>query len=403
MGRSSKPRKKTGSQILGKELRLRRSRRSYAEMARLAESPPLAGRVEPVSASYLHKIETGARMPSVESLRTLSLLYGLPIEHMFRLIEAEQMQRLEAGTPADVTAYDLREAAADAIRIGDYQGGFVAALRAQEVAEDAAGFFAAGHDKAICMWKLGFPREAVGEVQDLLASRNVPARHVLTAYYTLAAIHRSLANLTLAEDAARRGMEKGRGEKACEVHADLQRLLANVLSDRAEVETDRAQQLCLEAQRQYEKALSLYDDLDLQAKVGSTLLSIGVLHRIEGSTLLAFQRLREGLALCRRTSNRLGVAFGLKELGVTNLGAGEWPAARKNLLDAEAEAAAGGYIDIQFQALVHLAEGARERGEPVAPLVRRAERLLPFLESPLPERKRFEDALLAEAGGGGMP
>jgi len=394
-------RKPTGSKLLGRELRIRRGHRSYAEMARLSESPPLAGRVEPLSGSHLHKIESGGRMPSVETLRTLSMLYGMTAEHMFRLIEAERLADLQ---PEGRTYEELLEEAKTSIRLGDYRGGFAAALAAEERAASEWERFHSVHNKAMCLWKLGMPKAAASEIQDVLDTPGIEPRDLLAAYYTLASIFRSLRQLTVAEDFARRGLDRSAAvpEERLPI-ALLRRGLGNILSDRAEQDPEAAERLCREAVRLYEKARETFLELDRTDHAGVTLASIGAAHRIEGNRLLALQRLREALNECRRARHQWGIAFTQKELGRCYRDTGEWPAARKALLEAESIASQQGYMDLQFQALVHLAQGCRENGEAFDPMVRRLRGLLPHLEDRFPEREWFERHMRElQAAEGGM-
>jgi len=395
-----KPGRREGSKLLGRELRLRRGKRSLAEMARLSESPPLAGRVEPLSGSYIHKLEKGLRLPSVKSLRTLNLLYGLSVEHMLRLIEAENLARLE---PEGAGIEELLQESRDEISMGDYRAAFAAALRAEELAETVDDRFVACHNKAISLWKLGMPWEAAAELEEILSTPDIPRRYEASVYYNLAGIFRSLWNLRLAQGFARMGLEVATTVESRQERAQLLRLLGNILSDRAEEDPESTERLCREAVRHYEKAIVIYEELGLDDQVAVAIANLGVIYRIEGNRILAFERLREALGKCRASRNQRGVAFTLKELGRAYLEAGEWEHAREYLLQAETAASRAGYTDIQFQALVHIAEGAAAAGEPAEPTVRRARGLLPFLEERFPERDRFEQNLgerEQEAGGG---
>jgi len=400
MGKNEKPRKKTRTTLLGRELRLRRGNRSYAAMARLSESPPLAARVEPISVSSLHKIESGQRMPSVETLRTLSMLYGLTVEHMIRLIEAERLADLE---PEGETWDELIKEAECAVGVGDYRGAFAAALRAEEVAPDPRHRVTAAGTKATALWRLGMPWEAASTIFELLARPETTEEQKAAFFYHLAEIYRSLWNLTVAEVFGRHGMELAGAYPNSATYAALQHLVGNILLDRAEMDPSQAERFCREALRHYEKAEKILLELDLADQAAVARTNMGAAHRVEGNYLLAFQRLREGLAASRRCRNRRGIALSLRELGKAYREVGEWPKARRHLLEAEAESAAAGFVDIQFQALVHLLEGAREAGEPSEGPRRRARVLLPFLEDRSPERVRFEKILEEEkAAEGGM-
>lgn len=395
-----KERPGTGCRLLGRELRIRRGKRSLAEMARLTSSPPLAGRVQSLTGSTLHKYEQGERMPSVQALRTLSLLYGLTPDHMFRLIEAEELGDIQ---PEGDTVEELIQESRDTMGLGDYRASFAAALTAEELADDPVDRSRAVINKACSLWKLGLPQLAATELNDLLADEGLPAQERIIALYNVACIYRSLWNLPIAEMYSRHGMELAKRAGSALVIAHQRRLLGNILCDRAESETarDRRRALVGEAIRLYEMATQEYERLDDAPQAAVSISNAGVAFLAEGNLVLGFQRLREGLRACRECGNKRGAAFSLKELGKAYRSAGEWKAARRHLLDAESLAAAGGYLDIQFQALVHLAEGAIENEEDPIPMLRRARRILPFLQDRFPERQRFEQDLLPLTAQGG--
>ena len=78
-----------GYRLLGTELRRLRGHRSLRQIEELSHSAPFNARVEPLSASTLHKIESGERKPRMETLLTLSALYQIPPARLLTLMQIE--------------------------------------------------------------------------------------------------------------------------------------------------------------------------------------------------------------------------------------------------------------------------------------------------------------------------
>jgi len=382
--------RKKGSKLLGRELRLRRGHRSYAQMAQLSRTPPLAGRFEPVSPSYLHKVEHGERVPSLERLRTIGALYGITVEQMVRLFEADSLAGIE---PRGETVGELLQESSAALHRGDYRLGFAASLRAQEWAATAEERCAAIADKAACLWRLGLPRLAAQEVQGLLADPRLPPRLHLRAYSLLAGIFHTMWNLSLAEDFARLGLQRAHGEQDALARARLMGTLGTVLIDRARLGARDAGPLCREALRFHAEARRSFEALGLGPETAASVTGMGTANWIALDRSLGMDLLAEGLEAGRRAQAPRELACALEELGRALLEVGEWASARRHLQEAVSTARRAGCTDVQFRALARLADGAMENGEDPDPFLGEAQGLLPLVEHGIPERARLEKEL----------
>src|SRR5688500_7382982 len=91
MPRKFKKTEFSGSLLLGRELRRLRGARTLEDIAALCKSPPLAGKVQPISASALCEIEQGRQMPRLPTLFALSLAYRVSMNQLMGFVMEEAM------------------------------------------------------------------------------------------------------------------------------------------------------------------------------------------------------------------------------------------------------------------------------------------------------------------------
>src|SRR5690242_3028159 len=87
---TSKLENRTGSPMLGAELKRLRGARTLQEIADLSRSPALAGRVLPLTPSALSQFESGQSPPGVEALHALSIVFKVSPQRFYDLIASER-------------------------------------------------------------------------------------------------------------------------------------------------------------------------------------------------------------------------------------------------------------------------------------------------------------------------
>jgi len=379
-----------GCRLLGMDLRRRRGERSLREVARLSGSLPCAGHVSPIPPSSLHQIEQGLRLPNVEQMRTLSLLYNVPVQRLYALLEADGE---EGGLDAVEGFLALRERA-DLLRRMDRPCAYLTCLQqCEETAEGTATFVWVRRARALALREQGQGEEAAGLLLDLLSRDGVPEEELASIWLEASEAYEGLGNLEVAEAAARRGLER---VLRCDewtrsrLDAALGRILRRTARRDGDVRSAR------EAVRRLERAMETIACVGLTEEVGRLETELGLAHLAAEDRLLGFEMLRRALATCLRPGGRRHLAFAHKAMGEALLEGGEAERARHHLRKAETLAAGGRLPDLQFQSVVLLCEAEEALGGRPAAMLRRARGLLPWLRVPTPERERFERQIFDE-------
>jgi hypothetical protein len=172
--------------------------------------------------------------------------------------------------------------------------------------------------------------------------------------------------------------------------------------DSYQVDESVGERLLREALHHYEKSQQIFDTLGRPAEVACAKINIGAVHAVQGSFLLGFKYLREGLGEARSSGKGLYTAYGLKELGKAYLRGGNFDAARTHLLECERVAARLQHMELQFLAHYYLLEVERRQGKDGSYSFRRCLSLLSHLEGRPPELHKFEEYLAARQAEGGM-
>jgi len=386
-----------GSLLLGKELRSRRGHRSLKEIERLTKSPPLAGRVSAISASALNNIERGLQLPSLPTLRTLSYVYSVSQSHLLNQVELE---RLSLDKPQGDDLAEMRERVDTAILEGDYQMGFAAALRCEELATLARDRAHARGNKALCLSRLGMLEESAHEFTRLLGEPGIGLENQVKALQNLAEVYVAMGNSFAAMMAAEKGLDLAQKADMRFQIAVLHNTLGNVKLDSYQMDETLGIGYVREALRHYEKSMSLLEALGRSAEVVATKVNIGTAHILQDSFLLGFKYLREALKESRAEGARLYIGYALKELGRAFLLAGNTAAARNHLLECDRLAANMGHVDLQFMSYYYLLEADRAEGKESTYSFKRCLSLRSHLESRPPELQKFEQFLQARGERG---
>lgn len=362
---------------LGRELRLRRGDRSLREIARLSRKPPCTGRVAGISATSLHQIERGARLPSVDQVRTLSLLYGLPIQRFYDLMEPAGDPRDPRSVPDPEEFGELRRQAG---RWKDRDPSrYLACLaRCEEAAPEISALVWVRKARARALRSRGQHADAAGLLLDLLRVPDLPTEEFAGIWLEIAETLARQGNLEVAEAAARRGLGRcGETEEDRPRWAHLTALLGRILRRRAEA--DGAIRRAREAVGCLERARDAFQELEMAAEALVAEVELGRAHLAEGSPVLGIETLRRAARRAASVPSRRPAAEAQLALGETLLSQDRPAEARERLVRAERLAAELGRRDLRFRALVALARAVDAVGGRSEGLRKQARALLPWV------------------------
>src|SRR5512137_2528213 len=82
---------KTGSLLLGAELKRLRGGRSLEDIAELSRTPPISHHVGPIAAPTLCQLETGTSMPTMQTLYTLSHVYRVSMNRLMGYVTEDRL------------------------------------------------------------------------------------------------------------------------------------------------------------------------------------------------------------------------------------------------------------------------------------------------------------------------
>lgn len=364
----------------------------------MTKTPPLEGRVAPVSASALNNIERGLQLPSLPTLRTLSYVYSISQNHLLALVELE---KLSVGKPESEDLEDLLARADNAVLDGDYQMGFAVSLRSEELARTPDERAMARGNKALCLWRLGMLEEAAREFTAVLGEPGVDPERRVKVLQNLAEVYLAMGNFFAGEMTASKGLEIAQARDLRFQIAVLNNTLGNLKLDSFQVDESQGETVLREAIRHYEKSMDLLAALGHEEDVAGPKINIGTAHVLQDSFLLGLKFLNEALGESRSNGKRFYTGHALKELGRAFLRAGNTEAARSHLLEADRLAANMGHIDLQFMSHFYLFEADRREGKEGTYPFKRCLSLRGHLESRPPELQKFERYLRAQEAAGG--
>jgi hypothetical protein len=149
---------RTGSRVLGEELRRHRGIRTLKEISEMSRSEPFKGRIHPISRATICQMETGTVMPTVESLHSLAAIYEVSTQ---QLVDCIVQERLAAAVPLPSTQEATMAAFSDALRRGAWFDALAHAIHGERTAESARNEVVWRANRASCLNKMGLRGEAV--------------------------------------------------------------------------------------------------------------------------------------------------------------------------------------------------------------------------------------------------
>jgi tetratricopeptide (TPR) repeat protein len=328
-------------------------------------------------------------LPGVEQLRTLALIYHVPVQHLYALMDGGA-----EGWDGDTGDFLSLRARAALLRRMDQPGPYLACLLCcEERAEEIRDFAWVRRARAQALVEQGLREEAGQLLLDLLCLEGVPEEEHSSIWLEVCEVFEGLGNLEVGEASARRGLARLHpqdGWTRNRLEACLGRLL--VLLARRDGVTRRAR----EATRLLQRALDGFEDQGLARLAGPVRVDLGRAHLAVGERVLGMENLRRALVTCRESGSSADLALAHMAMGEALAQGGRHREARGHLMRAEGLAAAAGVQELQFRCLVHLSEAEEASGMDASPTCRRARSLLPWLRSRTPERERFESRLRCE-------
>jgi hypothetical protein len=248
---------KTGSALLGHELRRLRAGRTLREIADLTHEPPLAGRVGTLSEASLSEIESGKSMPTLASLHALSVIYKTPMSQLMAYVTEERVAASVATQSGGFAEFERL------IGSGDWLAALSVAACEERLASTKASRIAWRANRASCLSQLGLRAEALALLTECCErSGDIEARRRCLLFLNLANAHAGAGNLWAANQAAREASALAASEAVTPAErADLSFLRAELLIARHQfgLSTDAAE--IREAQR-------LLDDAQAHGSAG---------------------------------------------------------------------------------------------------------------------------------------
>ena len=264
-----------------------------------------------ISHSNLIAIEQGLHVPSFDKIVTLGLVYNVPSQ-MFEDHLRRDMLAVAAEPPGR-TSDELRTQAKQTVAAGDFAkalalyGELYATIEGSPIppGEKCGDLAWVGLQAADCRVRLGLPRVAKNELEDILKLDGLPPEFEARVHHVLAETCRQLGNSRLAMTHAREAMAQARTLRDPRLLAQTLTTAANVADDRGETRTALAN---------YEEALGLLEPLGDTDQTGRVLRNIGGCWERLGDLSRAADTTTRGVAAARASGDRFDLASGLANL-----------------------------------------------------------------------------------------
>jgi tetratricopeptide (TPR) repeat protein len=307
----------------------------------------------PISHSNLIAIEQGRHVPPYDKILTLSLVFNIPTQ----LFEDQLRRDMQDGHAAAVgeSAEELYQTA-DALRSeGHYEQALATytkllsqldgpdpGMDREHVVEMTAQ---ARLQAANCRSRLGLPRVAKEELEELLKLEPLATGTEVRAFFLLAETYRELGNSRLAMTHAQtaHALAGTLGEPVME--AKILNTLGNIYDDGGK------HQDALEA---YQRATELLEAVNDKAGLGIVLLNVGSTWDRLGKLAKAQEATARGVAMARETGDRHGLAVGLVNLSRIHTLRKQLGRAKQTGKEAKEIAQEESYPDLLFHALYYL-------------------------------------------------
>lgn len=185
---------RTGSVLLGQELRRLRGTRSLREICDLTKSPSLSGHVAPISIATLCEIESGKSFPLLATLHALSVIYKTSMSQLMAFVTEEKLagevKEIEGASPEQ-----LYQSLLHLMGQREWSKALVVCLVGERRAPDAAARLSWRANRAGCLAKLDLHDEAIALFAECCESPLLPPDQRYGAVVNLSMAHLSAGNL----------------------------------------------------------------------------------------------------------------------------------------------------------------------------------------------------------------
>jgi tetratricopeptide (TPR) repeat protein len=217
MPSSPKKTQKTGSVLLGQELRRLRGGRTLREIAQLTKSPPLVNHVATVSEAGLCEIESGKTMPTLQTMHALSVIYKTSMSQLMAYVTEEKVAA--ASNVGDRSPEGLAAEFATLLAAHEWPRALAVAIAAEQIVKDEARQVAWRANRASCLSRMGQHDEALALLTRCSESNALSDRQRLELLHNLAGSHHNAGHLRTAASVAKEALELS---ARCEAPASLQ-------------------------------------------------------------------------------------------------------------------------------------------------------------------------------------
>lgn len=378
---------RTGSFLLGAELRRLRGSRKLSEIAELSKAAPFDRIASSLAEATLCEIENGKTMPSLATLHALSLVYKTSMSHLMSFVVEERLASKREG--ADVSMREAEQEFGSCLREGEWYSALAIAHEWEMRCTQPAQRLAWRGNRASCLSRIGLHDEAIAMLSGCIEAPGVDASQRFWFLRSLAdcqiqAGYLGLASLLLKEVITlAENLTLSEEQRAWVLILRARSLLEARAADISGTDTTTRE------------ALRLLEVAEKSVPDGPSLLRIQLLqadgHAQLGNSLLALSRAEQVLARARVSRHAQVEAAANLSLGCIVRTRSDADRAVSCFTDAASVARAGQYHDIEFMACLELFQLQREAHPGLATRnFNRCRELYPLLPERSVAMKKFE-------------
>lgn len=382
---------RTGSVLLGRELRRLRGNRTLSDICKLTTSPGLTGRVAPIAMATLSELESGKALPQLSTLHALSVVYKVSMSQLMAYVTEEKLAGQQAVEIGSTDRSDLASLFAEKLHAAKWEEALQVSLTGERTARTEAARIAWRSNRASCLMRLGMGREALDLLTECCESSVPDAEQRFYLFKSLAYCHADSGDVSLAEIMAREARNLADAaalDRSATVQLDF--LRAQVALLRIDAGHDMSERTLREHLRLIEGLLECWDAADacnvhrLRQFKCRLLLALG-------NALVAGRDAELALAAARALGNPDVLATALETLAIIRADQRDRDAALSLLEEArkccEVNGVTDRHFDINFRIFLLLKE---VRPGVATAAYRRCEELFPLLPSRTALARQFE-------------